>query len=228
MTIILPCFSGLFVAVLFILFNRILYFYFTLIILSLRSLSIVRSRISCLIKAIIMNFNALSSKVSPRMTSRQRLVECSIRILSHRAVERRLACAIVLRAFARVEEERLSVRVYDIGQSRDSRCRYKFNVDLVMGDKDYPSRARRYFQTMRYAVPAALDIRRLNRTGRFVIRHRAPIIDPPTTSRVKATCNSTTFWTNMEKFWNPAARSNNDVNGIRCWNHQLPSTNFEL
>lgn len=36
------------------------------------------------------------------------------------------------------EEERLSVRIYDIGQSRDSRCQYKFNEDLAsMEDKDF-------------------------------------------------------------------------------------------
>lgn len=40
---------------------------------------------------------------------------------------------------ALVEEERLSVRVYDIGQSRDSRCQYKFNEDLIIENKElYP------------------------------------------------------------------------------------------
>lgn len=88
-------------------------------------------------------------------------------------------CVVVC---ARVEEEGLSVRVYDIGQSRDSRCRYKFNIDLVMEDKDYPSRAS-LFPNDALCGPAALDIRRLDRTGRFVILHRAPIIDPPAAPR---------------------------------------------
>jgi len=37
------------------------------------------------------------------------------------------------------EEERLSVRIYDIGQSRDSRCQYKFNEDASIEDKDFIS-----------------------------------------------------------------------------------------
>lgn len=37
------------------------------------------------------------------------------------------------------EEEGLSVRVYDIGQSRDSRCQYKFNEDPIIENKElYP------------------------------------------------------------------------------------------
>jgi len=36
------------------------------------------------------------------------------------------------------EEERLSVRIYNIGQSRDSRCQYKFNEDFAsVEDKDF-------------------------------------------------------------------------------------------
>lgn len=45
---------------------------------------------------------------------------------------------------ARIEEEEgLSVRIYDIGQSRDSRCQYKFNEDSAsMEDKDFISQPR--------------------------------------------------------------------------------------
>lgn len=40
------------------------------------------------------------------------------------------------------EEERLSVKIYDIGQSRDSRCQYKFNEDFAsMEDKDFISQS---------------------------------------------------------------------------------------
>lgn len=63
-------------------------------------------------------------------------------------------CDCVARA-RKLVEEGLSVRVYDIGQSRDSRCRYKFNVDLVMEDKDYPASL---FPNGVLCGPAALDI----------------------------------------------------------------------
>lgn len=86
--------------------------------------------------------------------------------------------AIVLR----VEEEVLSVRVYDIGQSRDSRCRYKFNVDLVMQDKDYPASL---FPNDALCDPVAFDIRRLDRTGRFVIALRLLIHSHALRTRVK-------------------------------------------
>lgn len=43
------------------------------------------------------------------------------------------------------EEEGLSVKIYDIGQSRDSRCQYKFNeYSASMGDKDFTSRSRHF------------------------------------------------------------------------------------
>lgn len=49
------------------------------------------------------------------------------------------------------EEERLSVRIYDIGQNRDSRCQYKLNEDFAsMENKDF------IFQS-RHSVALAFD-----------------------------------------------------------------------
>lgn len=56
------------------------------------------------------------------------------------------------------EEERLSVRIYDIGQSRDSRCQYKFNEDASIEDKDFIPFCR-----------LAVDTWDLNRTECFTI-----------------------------------------------------------